>query len=86
MRKLYLFTYSILVINNTVPSSSRKLEEEVCVGTTRCLFGEVTLVAPPRDDMYGGGGGIRTPARLSTPLGFQDRPLQPDLGTPPYIY
>jgi hypothetical protein len=31
----------------------------------------------------GGGGGIRTPARLSTPLGFQDRPLQPDLGTPP---
>ena len=32
----------------------------------------------------GGGGGIRTPARLSTPLGFQDRPLQPDLGTPPY--
>jgi hypothetical protein len=41
--------------------------------------------APPRDDdIYGGGGGIRTPARLSTPLGFQDRPLQPDLGTPPY--
>ena len=33
----------------------------------------------------GGGGGIRTPARLSTPLGFQDRPLQPDLGTPPLL-
>ena len=32
----------------------------------------------------GGGGGIRTPARFDPPLGFQDRPLQPDLGTPPY--
>lgn len=32
---------------------------------------------------YGGGGGIRTPARFNPPLGFQDRPLQPDLGTPP---
>ena len=35
--------------------------------------------------LYGGGGGIRTPARLAAPLGFQDRPLQPDLGTPPCL-
>ncbi len=27
--------------------------------------------------VHGGGGGIRTPARLAAPLGFQDRPLQP---------
>ena len=33
--------------------------------------------------MYGGGRGIRTPARFDPPLGFQDRPLQPDLGIPP---
>ncbi len=33
---------------------------------------------------YGGGGGIRTPAGFDTPVGFQDRSLQPDLGTPPY--
>jgi hypothetical protein len=61
---------------------------------------ELKLVAPPRDDiptinhsiyiitsvmLYGGGGGIRTPARLAAPLGFQDRPLQPDLGTPPLL-
>ena len=32
---------------------------------------------------YGGGRGIRTPARFDPPLGFQDRPLQPDLGIPP---
>ena len=32
----------------------------------------------------GGGGGIRTPAHLSAPVGFQDRSLQPDLGTPPF--
>ncbi len=32
---------------------------------------------------YGGGGGIRTPAGFDTPVGFQDRSLQPDLGTPP---
>ena len=31
----------------------------------------------------GGGKGIRTPAPLSRPLGFQDRSLQPDLGIPP---
>src|SRR5699024_738163 len=34
--------------------------------------------------MYGGGRGIRTPAGFDTPFGFQDRPLQPDLGIPPY--
>ena len=33
--------------------------------------------------MYGGGRGIRTPAGFDTPFGFQDRPLQPDLGIPP---
>jgi hypothetical protein len=33
---------------------------------------------------YGGGGGIRTPARFDPPVGFQDRSLQPDLGTPPH--
>ena len=33
---------------------------------------------------YGGGRGIRTPASFKTPVGFQDRSLQPDLGIPPY--
>ncbi len=33
--------------------------------------------------LYGGGGGIRTPASREAPGGFQDRSLQPDLGTPP---
>ncbi|CAN2247689.1 hypothetical protein STFR1_140032 [Bacillus vallismortis] len=33
---------------------------------------------------YGGGRGIRTPAGFDTPVGFQDRSLQPDLGIPPY--
>ena len=32
---------------------------------------------------YGGGKGIRTPAPISRPPGFQDRSLQPDLGIPP---
>ena len=31
----------------------------------------------------GGGKGIRTPASLARPPGFQDRSLQPDLGIPP---
>lgn len=34
--------------------------------------------------VYGGGGGIRTPASREAPVGFQDRSLQPNLGTPPY--
>ncbi len=34
---------------------------------------------------YGGGRGIRTPARFNPPVGFQDRSLQPDLGIPPYF-
>src|SRR5690625_1362768 len=34
--------------------------------------------------IYGGGRGIRTPAGFDTPFGFQDRPLQPDLGIPPF--
>ena len=33
---------------------------------------------------YGGGRGIRTPARYDPPVGFQDRSLQPNLGIPPY--
>ena len=33
----------------------------------------------------GGGRGIRTPATLSRPVGFQDRSLQPDLGIPPKL-
>ena len=57
------------------------------MGTTRSVFIEATLVAPPRDNnklsKYGGGRGIRTPARFDPPVGFQDRSLQPDLGTPP---
>ena len=32
----------------------------------------------------GGGWGIRTPAGLSSPVGFQDRSLQPGLGKPPH--
>ena len=41
--------------------------------------------APSRDNInnYGGGKGIRTPAPLSRPPGFQDQSLQPDLGIPP---
>ena len=35
---------------------------------------------------YGGGKGIRTPAPISWPPGFQDRSLQPDLGIPPIIF
>ena len=34
-------------------------------------------------NINGGGKGIRTPAPLSRPPGFQDRSLQPDLGIPP---
>ena len=33
----------------------------------------------------GGGKGIRTPAPLTRPPGFQDRSLQPDLGIPPSL-
>ena len=41
--------------------------------------------APSRDVNItnGGGKGIRTPAPLSRPPGFQDRSLQPDSGIPP---
>ena len=38
-----------------------------------------------RDKLIGGGKGIRTPAPLARPLGFQDRSLQPDLGIPPIV-
>ena len=39
--------------------------------------------APPRD-INGGERGIRTPAGLSSPVGFQDRSLQPGLGISPH--
>ncbi len=35
-------------------------------------------------DIRNGGRGIRTPAGCDTPSGFRNRPLQPDLGIPPY--
>ena len=38
---------------------------------------------PRRSKIDGGGKGIRTPAPISRPPGFQDRSLQPDLGIPP---
>ena len=38
----------------------------------------------PSRDIDGGGKGIRTPAPLARPPGFQDRSLQPDLGIPPW--
>ena len=42
--------------------------------------------APSRDKISNGGGkGIRTPAPLARPPGFQDRSLQPDLGIPPRL-
>ena len=44
--------------------------------------------APPRDVnkyKYGGGKGIRTPAPVTRPPGFQDQSLQPDLGIPPFL-
>jgi hypothetical protein len=42
------------------------------------------LCANIKYQYYGGGKGIRTPARFDPPVGFQDRSLQPDLGIPPY--
>ena len=43
-------------------------------------------IAPSRDiNKDGGGKGIRTPAPISRPPGFQDRSLQPDLGIPPNL-
>ena len=43
------------------------------------------LLHPAIINIIGGGKGIRTPAPLSRPLGFQDRSLQPDLGIPPFL-
>ncbi len=40
----------------------------------------------PRYIKNGGRWGIRTPARVSPTLGFQDRPLQPGLGNLPYNF
>ena len=39
----------------------------------------------PSRDINGGEEGIRTPAPLARPPGFQDRSLQPDLGIPPLV-
>ena len=44
---------------------------------------ELPSCSIPRYLKIGGGKGIRTPAPLSRPPGFQDRSLQPDLGIPP---
>ncbi len=41
--------------------------------------------APSRDIKNGGEKGIRTPAPIARPTGFQDRTLQPDLGISPYV-
>ena len=41
------------------------------------------LLYPAILNKSGGGKGIRTPAPISRPPGFQDRSLQPDLGIPP---
>ena len=41
------------------------------------------LLYPAILTINGGGKGIRTPAPLSRPPGFQDQSLQPDLGIPP---
>ena len=35
--------------------------------------------------LNGGEGGIRTPAPVARPPGFQDQSLQPDLGTSPML-
>ena len=48
-----------------------------------CAQRATELLHPAIINIIGGGKGIRTPAPLSRPLGFQDRSLQPDLGIPP---
>ena len=60
------------------------------VGFEPTTFGlwarRATKLLPSRDILkIGGGKGIRTPAPISRPVGFQDRSLQPDLGIPPCI-
>ena len=44
------------------------------------------LLHPAIFNKIGGGKGIRTPAPISRPPGFQDRSLQPDLGIPPVTF
>ena len=46
---------------------------------------ELPSCSIPRYKQNGGGKGIRTPAPLARPVGFQDRSLQPDLGIPPIV-
>ena len=46
---------------------------------------ELPDCSTPRYNFIGGGKGIRTPAPLARPPGFQDRSLQPDLGIPPLL-
>ena len=43
------------------------------------------LLRDVQNKINGGGKGIRTPAPLARPPGFQDRSLQPDLGIPPCL-
>ena len=47
---------------------------------------ELPSCSTPRYFLSGGGKGIRTPAPISWPVGFQDRSLQPDLGIPPLFF
>src|SRR6478752_6445517 len=55
--------------------------------TTSAWKAEVLPLNYTRTFSYNGGGrGIRTPAGFNTPVGFQDRSLQPDLGIPPYVW
>ena len=42
------------------------------------------LLRDVQNKINGGGKGIRTPAPIARPPGFQDRSLQPDLGIPPF--
>jgi hypothetical protein len=79
-----------MLLENIDCPNPRKLTKQQLDWYNSQIFDEVTLVAPPRDDIIfftknGGGRGIRTPARFDPPVGFQDRSLQPDLGIPPKI-
>ena len=54
--------------------------------TTSGLWAQrATELLHPAINLDGGGKGIRTPAPLARPPGFQDRSLQPDLGIPPLM-
>ena len=63
-------------MHKNTPKKTKKYYSNLCHST--CCFISKVL------KKYGGGRGIRTPARFNPPVGFQDRSLQPDLGIPPY--